>query len=144
MFKEKVSVVKNLMVLGKLLILILVNPVYANDISNPRFFEYRSGSFVNRLADISFGWFKTLTPAQTDAYQQSLMHAVMAAETGERVFWYRENAGGYAEPVYTWPNGSGYCRRIHIQVTAHGMNRSTAATACYDNAHDNWRWASNK
>lgn len=132
------------MVVGKLLILILANPVYANDISDPRFFEYRSGSFSNRLADLSFGWFRTLTPYQKDAYQQSLMHAVMAAENGERVSWYKNNAGGYAEPVYTWPVGSGYCRRIHVQVTAHGLSKSMAATACFDNAHDNWRWANNK
>jgi surface antigen len=132
------------MVAGKLLILLATNPASASDISNPRFFEYSAGGFGNNLIDLSFGWFKTLDADQKDHYYRSLMHAVMAAENGEKVSWYKRDASGYAIPVHTWPTGSGYCRRIHIQAIAHGTEKTMAATACYDNAHDNWRWMSTK
>ena len=132
------------MVVGKLSILLVTSSAFANNVHEPRFFEYKSGSFVNQLLTLTFGWFKTLDQEQKSAYDQSLSHAVMTAENGEKVSWYRNNASGYAEPVVTWPTGSGYCRRMHIQAIAHGMEKTMTATACYDNAHDNWRWVSSK
>jgi surface antigen len=128
------------MAVGKLLMLLVANPVLANDINNPRFFEYKSDSFVNELVNVSFGWFKTLNDNQRSAYNQSVTHAVMFAENGQRVDWYRDGASGYSIPVMTWPNGSGYCRRIHVQSVAYGVERTFSQTACFDNAHGNWRW----
>lgn len=128
------------MVAGKLSILLAINPAWANDIANPKFFEYRSGGFVNNLVDFSFGWFRTLDEDQKAHYYRALMHAVMAADNGEKVSWYKRDASGYAVPVHTWPTGSGYCRRIHIQAIAHSTEKTMTATACYDNAHDNWQW----
>jgi len=55
----------------------------ANDITNPKFFEYRSGTFLNELAQVSFGWFKTFDDDQKDSYTQALQHAVMYAENGK-------------------------------------------------------------
>jgi len=132
------------MVVGKLSILLATSNVLANDIHQPRFFEYKSGSFVNQLVSFSFGWFKTLDEDQKSAYDQALYHAVMSAENGQKVEWYRNNASGFAVPVVTWPTGSGYCRRLHVQAIAHGMEKTMTATACYDNAQDNWRWVSSK
>ena len=128
------------MVVGKLLMFLAISPAYANDVSEPRFFEYRSGNFTNRLVELSFGWFKTLDSEQKEAYQQSIHHAVMMAENGQRVTWYKNNASGFAVPVMTWPNGNGYCRRIHIQAIAYNLEKTMSATACFDNAHTNWRW----
>lgn len=128
------------MVAGKLLMLLAISPAHANEISDPKFFEYRSGGFTNRLVDISFGWFRGFDSEQKEAYQQSIHHAVMMAENGQRVTWYKNNASGIAVPVMTWPNGNGYCRRIHIQAIAHGVEKTMSATACFDNAHTNWRW----
>jgi surface antigen len=144
MYNAKALAVRNLMVAGKLSILLAASPVQANDINNPRFFEYRSGGFTNRLLDLSFGWFKKLDDQESAAYHQALSHAVMMAENGQRVQWYQNRASGYAVPVMTWPTGSGYCRRMHIQATAHGVEKAMSATACFDNAHDNWRWVSDK
>lgn len=144
MFNAKALAVKNLMVIGKLSILLVTSPAWSNEIENPRFFEYKSGSFVNQLLTMSFGWFKTFDQEQKSAYDQSIYHAIMSAENGQKVEWYRNNASGYAVPVMTWPTGSGYCRRIHIQAIAHGVEKAMTATACYDNAQDNWRWASSK
>jgi surface antigen len=144
MFNAKASAVRNLMVVGKLLTLLVTSPALATDIAEPRFFEYRSGGFANNLVDLTFGWFKTLDDDQKEHYYRSLMHAVMAAENGEKVSWYKRDASGYAIPVHTWPIGSGYCRRIHIQAIAYSKEKTMAATACYDNAHDNWRWVSSK
>ena len=144
MSNAKASAVKSLMVVGKLSILLAASPVQATDINNPRFFEYRSGGFINRLADMSFGWFKTLDQQEMEAYQQSLSHAVMMAENGQKVQWYKNRASGFAVPVMTWPTGSGYCRRIHIQAIAHNIEKAMTATACFDNAHENWRWVGDK
>jgi len=129
------------MAVGRLLILLVISqPVLAGDISDPRFFSYRSGSFVNNLIDISFGWFRTLDKEQKVAYNQSLTHAVMYAENGQSVSWYMNDASGQAVPVMTWPTGNGYCRRIHIQAIAHNTEKTMQATACFENSSDNWRW----
>jgi surface antigen len=144
MFNVRALVVKSLTVIGKLSILLAFSSASAESIENPRFFEYQSGNFVNQMLTLSFGWFKTLDDDQKHAYDQSLYHAVMSAENGQRVSWYKSNASGYAMPVMTWPTGSGYCRRMHIQAIAYGTEKTMTATACYDNAQDNWRWASSK
>ena len=131
------------MVVGKLLILLAINPVHA-EIDNPRFFEYRNGGFVNRLTDISFGWFKTLDDEQKLAYNQSLTHALMYADNGEAVKWYRNDASGLAVPTVTWPNTSGYCRRLYVQAIAYGVERTMRVTACYDDTQSTWRWVNDK
>jgi surface antigen len=128
------------MVVGKLLTLLVASNVHASDINNPRFFEYRSESFINEAITLSFGFFKTLDEDQKSAYHQALTHAVMFAENGQAVEWYRDGASGYARPVVTWPTGSGYCRRIHVQAIAHGVEKTMSQTACFDNAHTNWKW----
>jgi surface antigen len=120
--------------------LVAISPAQANTVSNPKFFEYRSGEFANRLVDFTFGWFRTLDSEQKEAYHSTIHHAVMMAENGQRVTWYKNDASGIAVPVMTWPTGNGYCRRVHIQTIAYGVEKTMAATACYDNAHTNWRW----
>ena len=89
------------MVLGKLLIIICSTSALAADINNPRFFEYNGSNFTNRLAEISFGWFRTLDDDQMEQYQQSLVHAVMVADNGKSVSWYKRDASGTATPVVT-------------------------------------------
>lgn len=131
------------LLVGKLLITSSL-AASANDISNPRFFEFRSGNWSNNIGVLSFGWFKTLSDSQKEAYQQSLILAVETAENGQRVKWYRDDASGSATPVNTWPTGSGWCRRVHINVIAHDMEKNFQRTACFDNAHDNWQWMSSK
>lgn len=128
------------MVVGKLLVLTISTPVLAESINDPRFFQYTAGTFVNRLVELSFGWFNRLDAAQSDAYQQSITQAVMYAENGSPVRWYSGDASGVAMPVITWPTGSGYCRRIHIQAVAHNTQRTRSATACFDNSTSLWRW----
>lgn len=127
------------MVLGKLLIL-LNNPVQATGIDNPRFFDYRGGPMISELINVSFGWFKTLDENQKSAYYQSITHAVMYAENGQKVEWYQGNASGYTVPVMTWPNGSGYCRRMYIQAIAYNTERTMQRTACFSNPNSKWQW----
>ena len=140
MFKGVASVVKNWTVLGKLLILLTSTPVLATDISNPRFFDYRGGPVASELLNIAFGWFKTLDDDQKSAYYQSITHAVMYAENGQKVEWFQGNASGFSLPVMTWPNGSGYCRRIYIQAIAYNTERNMHRTACHYNSTGDWRW----
>jgi len=128
------------MVVGKCLILTASSSVLANEIDNPRFFEYRSGAWTNRLVDVTFGWFKTLDDEQKIAYNQAITHAVLYAENGQPVRWYKNDASGTAMPSATWPSGAGYCRRIYIQAIAYGTEKNMKATACLNEVDNRWTW----
>ena len=145
MFNAKALVAKSRTVLGKSLILLAVSlNSAAVEADNPHFFEYRAGGFINRLVDLSFGWFKTLNDEQKEAYTSALNHAVMYADNGQTVTWYQGNASGMAMPAMTWPVTNGYCRRIHIQAIAYNVEKTMAATACFDDLNNRWRWANDK
>lgn len=128
------------MVVGKCLILTASSPATANEIEEPRFFQYRGGGFANQLADITFGWFKTLDQEQKLVYNQAITHALMYADNGESVKWYKNNASGLAMPSATWPSGAGYCRRMHIQAIAYGVEKTMKATACFNDVDNRWTW----
>lgn len=128
------------MVVGKLLMLLVINPANAEPIDDPKFFNYNGSAPSNRLVELTFGWFRTLDEEQLSAYYQSINHALLFSENGETVRWYVKDASGEAVPVMTWPTGSGYCRRLHIQAIAYNVEKTMAATACYNNASRNWRW----
>ena len=132
------------MVLGKLLTLLCISSVAHADISIPRFFEYQGGPYLGRILNLSFGWFKTLDAEETEAYHSSIMHAVMSAQDGERVVWYKGRASGMTIPVMSFPTGSGYCRRMHIQATAYNVTKTMAATTCYHAGTNDWRWITDK
>ena len=128
------------MVAGKLLILSVSSPALANDIEEPRFFEYRSGSWTNRLVDLSFGWFRTLDSEQKLSYNQAITHAVLYSDNGQPVRWYKKDASGMVLVSSTWPSGAGYCRRVYIQTIAHGLEKNTRATACLNEVDNRWTW----
>lgn len=96
------------------------------------------------MIEFSFGWFKTLDQEEKASHNQAVSHAVMFAENGQVVNWYKEKSSGMAVPVMTWPTGSGYCRRIHMEVIAYNQRKTMSQTACFENAHNNWRWISDK
>jgi hypothetical protein len=144
-FNVKALVARSRTVVGKSLILLAVSlNAPAVEADNPRFFEYRSGGFTNRLVDFTFGWFKTLNNEQKEAYHSAVNHAIMYSDNGQSVQWYQGNASGYAVPVMTWPIGNGYCRRVHIQAIAYGVEKTMAATACLDDINNRWQWQSDK
>ena len=119
----------------------LFNNAHAREVNDPRFFEYRGGHFLNQLADLSFGWFKRLDDRQSLAHHRAISVALHSADYGHPVRWYVDDASGSVTPIAHIPTGGGgYCRRIHINVIAHGVEKNFQETACYDNAHDNWRW----
>ena len=65
------------MVLGKSLILALTisTTSYAENIWDPKFYEYSSNNIIPRIVEFGFGWNKKLDERQKLAYQQSIMHA---------------------------------------------------------------------
>lgn len=132
------------MAVGKLLILLSCSNAIAEQIDNPKFFEYKSSGFVNQLATLTFGWFKTLDDEQSAAYNQAVTHAVMYAEHGQKVKWQQGNAYGLAVPVTTWPSNGGYCRRIYIHARAYDVEKDMAVTACFDGVSDRWQWYNDK
>jgi surface antigen len=134
------------MALGKSLILasVISTSAIANDVWNPKFFEYNSNGVVSRAIEFSFGWNKKLSEEQKLAYHQSVIHALEYADNNQKVKWYRDNASGYTVPVMTWPKSDGYCRRLHINVIAFNKQKAMSVTACYNNMASNWTWYSGK
>lgn len=128
------------MVVGKLLILTTSSLAYANGLEEQRFFNYSGGNFTNRIAELTFGWFKTLDQEQKVAYNNAVTHALMFADNGESVRWYKNDASGSVVPAITWPSGAGYCRRIHIHTIAHGVEKGKQATACFNEVDNRWTW----
>jgi hypothetical protein len=145
MFNAQELVVSGLTALGKSLILILFSiSAVAGSLDNPRFFNYQSGDFTNRVKVIAFGWFKTLDDNEKHAYYSSINHALFYAENGEQVKWSQGRAWGLAMPAVTWSTGGGYCRKIHIQATKYGVTKTMSRTACYQNGLDHWTWFNDK
>ena len=142
MFNVKASVVKSLMVLGKSLTLafLISTSAIAENIWEPKFFEYSGNNLSSRVVDFSFGWNKKLSDRQKSAYYQSIIHAVEYAENGDKVKWYMDDASGFSVPVMTWPKSNGYCRQLHLQAIAYGKRKTMSVTACYDNIASNWHW----
>ena len=126
------------MVLGKSLIL-AINTAVADEF-NPKFTEYTSNSVVDRAVEFSFGWFKKLDDEQLAVYHQSITHALLYAEHGQKVRWYKNNASGYSVPVMTWPSSNGYCRQLHLNAIAYNKQRSMSVKACYNNTATDWTW----
>lgn len=128
------------MVVGKLSILLAASTSYAVGFEEQKFFEYRSGGVNNRIVDTVFGWFKTLDNDQKLAYNQALTHALIYADNGEAVRWYKNDASGVVVPSMTWPSGAGYCRRIYVQTIAYGVEKNNRATACFNEVDNRWVW----
>lgn len=95
---------------------------------------------MNRLSDLSFGWFKSLDAVQKEAYHSALNHAIVFSENGQAVRWYENDASGYAVPVITWQTGNGYCRRVHVQAIAYNVEKTMTATACFNENNNKWQW----
>jgi surface antigen len=141
MFRKRVSVVKSLMVIGKLSILLVSSNCLAADIYNPKFFEYRgSDAAFGQVINVTFGWLRVLDPEQRAQHTQAITHALHYAENGQDVKWWQGDAFGYARVVMTWPSGSGYCRRLQTYAVAYNVERSISGTACYSNSTGSWRW----
>jgi len=130
------------MALGKSLILALCisTGAFAQDVFDPKFFDYTSNSVANKLVEFSFGWNKKLNDRQREVYHQSIIHALEYADNGHKVKWYEQDASGYSVPVLTWPKSNGYCRTLHLNVIAFDKQKSMAITACYNNMDSNWAW----
>jgi len=147
MFKDAESAVKSLTVLGKSLILALTistTAIAQDNIPKPNFIEYNSNAIAERVVKFSFGWYKKLDEQETEAYHQSVIHALEYAENGEKVSWYRGNASGYSVPVMTWPANNSYCRRLHLNVIAFNQQKAMSVTACHNSSTNTWTWYKDK
>jgi len=132
------------MVVGKLSILAYGSSTLANNMHDPRFFDYRNGGFANNILDLSFGWFKKLDDEQKLAYNQAIMHALSYSDNGEVVRWYKNNASGSVVPAMSWRSNRGHCRRLYVQAIAHGVEKTFRATACFDEFTEKWTWFNDK
>lgn len=127
-----------LLILTAVILISSVSLAHSDEVESPTFYSYSGGTFTNRLVSMSFGFFRSLDDNEEDAFYQAVNQAVMYADTGQTVSWFRGQASGTATPVFTWPVNNGYCRRVHIKTYKYNRVRTQAATACFSG--NTWRW----
>ena len=119
-----------------------VNAQSVIDISNPRFFTNTNGPVGRQVANLTFGWFKTLDDEQKRAYYSSIAIALEEANPGQFVKWYENNASGSVRVAWILPDSVGFCKRLHIEAIAYNVRKELQTTACFNEVDNRWMWYS--
>lgn len=133
--------VKNMMVLGKLCLILVCTNSFAQSWETPIFDNWRrTDSIVGFAYNITKYFSQRLKPEDQAMHSQSVYHALNNLENGEVVEWFnhRTDAQGKARIVYTYPGNGDICRRIHSWVRYGIDQKSFQDTACYNNTSNMW------
>lgn len=133
--------VKNMMVLGKLCLILVCTNSFAQSWETPIYDNWRrSDNFIGFAYNISKYLSKRLKPEDQAMHSQSVYHALNNLENGELVEWFnhRTDAQGKARIVYTYPGNGDICRRVHSWVRYGRDEKSFQDTACYNNTSKAW------
>lgn len=133
--------VKNMMVLGKLCLILVCTNSYAQSWETPVYQNWqRTDSIVGFAFNVTKWFTKRLKPEDQAMHSQSVYHALNNLENGEVVEWFnhRTDAQGKARIVYTYPGSGNICRRIHSWVRFGADEKSFQDTACYNNTTNTW------
>jgi surface antigen len=125
--------VKNGTVLGKLCLLLFLNPVYAQ---SPAFESQTVG-----IAWVMNKWFgNSLSKQDLDNHKQAVNHALNNLDNGETVTWRSiiDDADGQVRIVYTWPASGTVCRRIYSFIRINDKANSYQDTACLNTNRRTW------
>jgi surface antigen len=132
---------KNMMVLGKLCLILVCTNSYAQSWETPVYQNWqRTDSIVGFAFNVTKWFTKRLKPEDQAMHSQSVYHALNNLENGEVVEWFnhRTDAQGKARIVYTYPGSGNICRRIHSWVRLGADEKSFQDTACYNNTTNTW------
>jgi hypothetical protein len=110
------------------------------NIENPKFYEDVNGSLLDHVINISFGWFKGLDAEQKAAYYSSLILALEEVQPGQFSRWYKNNASGTVRVAWQYPKNGTMCKRLHVSVIAHDMQKNIQTTACFNEVDNRWHW----
>jgi hypothetical protein len=110
------------------------------NIENPKFYEGVSGSLLDHIINVSFGWFKGLDLEQKTAYYSSLILALEEVQPGQFARWYKNNASGVVRVAWQQPKNGTLCKRLHISLIAHDTEKNMQTTACFNEVDNRWHW----
>lgn len=110
------------------------------NIENPRFYSDVNGSYLTKILNLSFGWFKTLDDEQKEAYYSSMILALEEAQPGQFARWYRKEASGSVRVAWQEIRNEGICKRLHISVIAYNTAKNIQTTACFNEVDNRWSW----
>jgi hypothetical protein len=113
------------------------NPV---NIENPKFYEEVNGPLLERIINVSFGWFKELDHEQKAAYYSSLILALEEVQPGQFARWYKNNASGVVRVAWQFPRNGTLCKRLHINLIAYDTEKNIQTTACFNEVDNRWQW----
>lgn len=125
--------VRNLTVLGKLCLLLLLSPAHAQ---SPAFESQTVG-----VAWVINKWFgNSLSKVDLENHRHAVNHALNNLETGEVVVWHSitDDAEGQVKIAYTWPANGSVCRRIYSYVRVKSRAESYQDTACLNSNRRTW------
>ena len=110
------------------------------NIENPKFYENVSGSMLERIINVSFGWFKGFDNEQKIAYYSSLILALEEVQPGQFSRWYKNNASGVVRVVWQYPRNGYLCKRLHVSLIAYDTEKNIQTTACFNGTDNRWEW----
>ena len=151
-----VSSAKNLMVVGKSLIILTISvgllsacsaqntlnhttaSAYASTKSNYQPVDTSVGALINYMS-----WnINRMEPYDQQQQEQAVFFALQNLQNGQVTRWYNGNTGaqGAVQVAMTYPQGSGYCRVIMSQIIYNGKQRDFKETACINAVDNSWRF----
>lgn len=110
------------------------------NIENPKFYEDINGPLLERIINVSFGWFKGLDQEQKSAYYSSLILALEEVQPGQFSRWYKNNASGTVRVAWQYPRNGSLCKRLHISLIAYDTEKNMQTTACFNDIDNRWQW----
>lgn len=135
--------VKNMMVLGKLFLILVCTNSYAQSWESPINQRWHPNeSSVQILINLSKYFSTQLKPQDKELHRQAVYHALNNLENGEMVEWFndRTDAQGKARIVMTIPANGSYCRRVHSWIRLGSEERAFEDTACYNVTTKTWNF----
>ena len=151
-----VSSAKNLMVVGKSLIILTISIGFLSACSTQNTLLHTSeSSYASTQSDYSpvetsvgalinyMSWnMNRMEPYDQQQQEQSVFFALNNLQNGEITRWYNGNTGaqGAVKVSMTYPQGSGYCRVIMSQIFYNGKQRDFKETACINAVDNSWRF----
>jgi surface antigen len=143
--------VKNLMALGKSLILMVTlgslvgcasQPMQQSESIQRSAAVHNSGSGLG-IFGVIYGMAKydyfSLTRDQKQK-QNAAVHAALESDYGVVYEWFDGDARGAVKAVHGYPIQSGTCRVIFSMIQVKGRERHFEETACMSTGHRGWRF----
>ena len=134
---------KNMMVLGKLCLILVCSNSFAQSWETPIYNNWNRGDTLLGFAyNMSKFFSKRLKPEDQALHSQSVYHALNNLENGEVVEWFndRTDAQGKTRIVYTFPANGHICRRVHSWVRFGIDSKNFEDTACFNTVLNTWKF----